>query len=124
MAMRAALGDLMQKYQAPPQTNTLGTGTPPVFPGSPPPPEMVGAMPVGSKSTTAKAAADAAITQLRDAKGYFPNLGNEIENMIDQLKAACQQPEPAPPPVGNPGGPGSAVTDTDPLMDSGSPGTV
>jgi hypothetical protein len=121
MAMRAAMAGLMQ-----PQSNTasLGTGPPPQMPGLPPPPEMLGGMPTGGASTTGKAAADAAILSLRDAKGHFPSLGDAIENMIAQLKSAASQSGPPPAPVGSPSGPGAATVDSSPTMESGSPGTI
>jgi hypothetical protein len=123
MAMREALASLM----GPPLTRnpaSLGTGSPPTMPGLPPSPQMVGQMPVGSTSTTAKGAADAAILALRDAKGYFPNLGDAIEGIIGQLKSAAQQHGKPPPPVGFPGGPGAAVSESSPTQDSGTPGGI
>ena len=107
---------------APPNPATLGTGPPPNMPGLPPAPEMIGKMPTGSLSSTPKASADIAIASLRDAKGYFPNLGDSIEAMIAQLQDAGAQASKAPAPVGVPGGPGANVPLVPPTSDSGTKG--
>lgn len=108
-----------------PPPASLGLGQPPTLPGTPPPPEMVGQMPVGSTANNAKQAADVAIAALRDAKGYFPNMGDTIDGTITQLQQAAQaQNAGMPPQVGAPGGPGAALPQVSPMSGSGSPGTA
>jgi hypothetical protein len=128
MSMQGVLQGLMAKQGAPggagPNPPSLGMGPPPGMPGLPPPPEGVGAMPTGSQSTTAKAAADAAILALRDAKGYYPSLGQAIDGCIDQIKSAAAAPAPTPPAVGQPTSPGAATSEASPTMDSGTPGAI
>lgn len=99
----------------------LGMGTPPPMPGLPPAPTGIGMMSTGDPGTTAKSVADQAILALREAKGYFPNLGVEIDAMIEGLKkAGARAPGAKPPtPIGAPTQPGQAVPDASPLLDSG-----
>ena len=106
-----------------PPPNSLGMGAPPGMPGLPPSPEMMGQMPTGSTATNAKQAADVAISSLTDAKGYFPNMGPQINAIIAQLQAGAA-PQGAAPQVGAPGGPGAAMPVVPPTADSGQPGAV
>lgn len=129
MAMQSALAGLLGMGapggapNAPPNPSSLGIGNPPAMPGLPPAPEMVGQMPTGSTSSNSKQAADVAIASLRDAKGYFPSLGDQIDSLISQFQQAGQAPTPSGI-TGAPGGPGAALPPTSPTMSSGSPGEV
>lgn len=136
MAMQQALASLLMKppngggppgppppgAMGPPPA-TLGLGAPPDMPGLPPAPEGIGAMPTGSTANNAKQAADVAISALRDAKGYFPSMGDSLDGIISQLQSAAQAPTP-PTPVGAPGGPGAALPTVSPTDDSGSKGAI
>lgn len=130
MAMQSALSSLLMRPppggggpMVPPNPATLGTGPVPSMPGLPPPPENIGAMPTGSLSSTPKQSADVAIASLRDAKGYFPNLGDQIEALISQLAQGAMQSTTVPAPVGQPGGPGANVPLVPPTVNSGGPGS-
>jgi hypothetical protein len=82
-------------------------------------------MPTGSTSSNPKQAADVAISALRDAKGYFGNLGDQIEQLISQLQGAASQANAGPgTQVGQPSGPGAALPPVSPTMDSGTKGAM
>jgi hypothetical protein len=133
MAMQSLLSSLLMKPApnpagAPPMApppNALGVGAPPQLPGTPPPPEMIGQMPTGSTANSAKQAADVAIAACRDAKGFFPSMGDSLDAIVAQLQAAgaAQNAGPAPQ-VGQPGGPGAALPIVPPTQNSGAPGSV
>jgi len=132
MAMQSALASLLMKpptagggppSMGSPPPASLGSGPPPNMPGMPPPPEMIGQMPTGSSASNSKQAADVAISGLRDAKGYFPNMGDAIEVMIAQFQQAAAAPTP-PVPVGAPSGPGAAMPLVPPTTDSGTKGAI
>jgi hypothetical protein len=132
MSMQSALASMLMQPPsggggAPPMAppNSLGVGPPPTLPGTPPAPEMVGQMPLGSTANNAKQAADVAISALRDAKGYYPSMGDAIDGIISQFQSAGQQAANAPAPqVGVPGGPGAAMPTVSPTGSSGSPGAI
>lgn len=129
MSMQSALASMLMQQppggvppMAPP-SNSLGMGQPPSMPGLPPPPEMIGQMPTGSTANNSKQAADVAISALTDAKGYFPNMGGQIDALIAQFQQTAQAPSPAPQ-VGVPGGPGAAMPIVPPTGDSGTKGAI
>lgn len=108
---------------AAPQAATPGIGQPPKLPGTPPAPTGVGAMPTGNASIDAKGSADQAILALRECSGYFPNLRNDIDALIAQLKSAATPPKGPGPSVGAAdAGPAIGGSETAPGMESGSPG--
>ena len=92
----------------------------------PPPPTGVGAMPTGSPTRTKTTVGGEAIAALRDLQGYTPELYNDINAFIGQIKSATKpQPNQNPgPPLSEPGVPGAAQLDASPEMDSGSPGAT
>ena len=92
----------------------------------PPPPTGVGKMPTGSPTRTKTTVGGEAIAALRDLQGYTPELYNEINAFISQIKHSTK-PNPSEnpgPPLGEPGVPGAAQLDASPEMDSGSPGPL
>lgn len=131
MGMQNALASMLMRPPAGgggappmgPPPNSLGLGAPPAMPGLPPSPEGIGQMPTGSTANNAKQAADVAIASLRDAKGYFPNMNDQIDALITQMQSAAAAPTPAAP-VGVPGGPGAAMPIVPPTSDSGTKGPI
>jgi hypothetical protein len=107
----------------PPNPASLGTGDPPDLSGGLPPPTGVGAMPTGNDSVNKKSAIDQAILALRDVTGHVPNLSTQISSMVDALKSESAPKDPGAS-VDSGTGPGAAASSTDPVMESGSPGSM
>lgn len=92
----------------------------------PPKPTGVGAMPTGSPTRTKTTVGGEAIAALRDLQGYTPELFNDINAFIGQIKNATKpkQGENPGPPLSEPGVPGAAQLDASPELDSGNPGAT
>lgn len=86
----------------------------------------MGAMPTGSPTRTKTTVGGEAIAALRDLQGYAPELFQEINAFIGQIKNATKpKPNENPgPPLGEPGVPGAAQLDASPELDSGSAGLM
>lgn len=107
-----------------PNPASQGLGAPPKLPGLPPPPTNAGAMPTGAPTKTKMTAGADVIQSLRDLQGFVPELYNEINAWIGQVKSATSQkpgqnPGPAP---DAPGVPGALSLDQSELSESGGPG--
>lgn len=123
MSFISSLNGLAAKGATSPNPATLGVGPPPDMPGVPPAPTGMGAMNTGNGGNTKKAAGDEAILALRTFQGFAPNLMNDINAIVDQIKAACKVEKPGPA-VGEAGPPGAAAVDAAPTEDSGGPGAA
>jgi hypothetical protein len=123
---KLATGGAAPAGVAAPAALGVGVGAPPKMPDLPPPPTMTGAMPTGSPSTDKKAAADQAVTSLRDLKGHYPQLGTMLDATVDAIKAAATGPGGAAPtgPLGAPSAPGTPPPAVPAPAASGSPGAL
>jgi hypothetical protein len=109
-----------------PNPASIGVGTPPNMPGAPPPPTGKGAIPTGAPGKTKIAAGGEAISGLRNLQGFVPEMLNQINEWINQIKQATvpKQGDDPGPAAGQPGVPGTLQLDGSQLMDSGSPGSM
>jgi hypothetical protein len=120
-------GDALQSaaMSAPPRSQ--GFGDPPdLGPGQPPPPTMMGKMDTGNTSKTKQTAAGDLVASISDFKGFVPEKSAMFDEWISQVKQ-LMAPKPsdnAGPAKGEPGVPGSAQLDGNPLQDSGSAGPM
>ena len=119
------LGGVDAAMKSPPNPASPGLGA---IPGKQlaPPPTGVGAMPTGSPTRTKTTVGGEAIASLRDLQGYCPELYNQINEFISQIKSATkpQANQNPGPPLGEPGTPGAAQLDASPEFDSGSAGPI
>lgn len=93
------------------------------MPGMPPPPTGKGPIPTGGAGGTKLTAAGDAVAALKNFVGFAPEMGPQINALIEAIKGATKKDaQPSGPPIGAPGVPGSAQLDSSELMDSGSPG--
>ena len=119
------LGGVADAVKSAPNPASPGLGP---IPGKqlPPSPTGVGAMPTGSPTRTKTTVGGEAIAALRDLQGYTPELFNDINAFIGQIKNATKpkQGENPGPPLSEPGVPGAAQLDASPELDSGNPGAT